>query len=206
MFDLKKSLKKQSGKISQPLLISLVIGATVLLSIFLILTGKNKSETSDEHAEEESGEEHGGETEEHAEGVSLTAKQLVEQGIQLSAVDQGPVVKLSSYPAKLNVNTDQQAHVSPSFSGHVENVYVELGQKVQKGQPLATLLVPDLVDQQANFKMEQTNLELAKQDFDRERQLWSQGISAKQDYQRASNAYKRAHLQAFLPLLLANAG
>ena len=115
MFDLKNSLKKQSGKISQPLLIGLVIGATVLLSIFLILTGKNKSETSDEHAEEESGEE-------HAEGVSLTAKQLVEQGIQLSAVDQGPVVKLSSYPAKLNVNTDQQAHVSPSFSGHVENV------------------------------------------------------------------------------------
>ena len=56
MFDLKNSLKKQSGKISQPLLISLVIGATVLLSIFLILTGKNKSETSDEHAEEESGE------------------------------------------------------------------------------------------------------------------------------------------------------
>ena len=93
MFDLKNSLKKQSGKISQPLLISLVIGATVLLSIFLILTGKNKSETSDEHAEEESGEEQGGETEEHAEGVSLTAKQLVEQGIQLSAVDQGPVVK-----------------------------------------------------------------------------------------------------------------
>ena len=177
MFDLKNSLKKQSGKISQPLLIGLVIGATVLLSIFLILSGKNKSETSDEHAEEEGAEEHGseehgGETEEHAEGVSLTAKQLVEQGIQLSAVDQGPVVKLSSYPAKLNVNTDQQAHVSPSFSGHVENVYVELGQKVQKGQPLATLLVPDLVDQQANLKIEQTNLELAKQDFERERQLW----------------------------------
>lgn len=97
--------------------------------------------------------------------MSLTAKQLVEQGIQLSAVDQGPVVNLSSYPAKLNVNTDQQAHVSPSFSGHVENVYVELGQKVQKGQPLATLLVPDLVDQQANLKIEQTNLELAKQDL-----------------------------------------
>ena len=134
-------------------------------------------------------------TEEHAEGVSLTAKQLVEQGIQLSAVDQGPVVKLSSYPAKLNVNTDQQAHVSPSFSGHVENVYVELGQKVQKGQPLAALLVPDLVDQQANLKIEQTNLELAKQDYDRERQLWSQGISAKQDYQRAYNSYKRAQIQ-----------
>lgn len=194
MFDLKNSLKKQSGKISQALLISVVISVTVLLSILLIISGKNKSATSDEHTEE--GEEkHEGETEEHADGVSLTTKQLVEQGIQLSVVDQGPVVKLSSYPAKLNVNTDQQAHVSPSFSGHVENVYVELGQKVQKGQPLAALLVPDLVDQQANLKIEQTNLELAKQDFERERQLWSQGISAKQDYQRAYSSYKRAQIQ-----------
>lgn len=194
MFDLKNSLKKQSGKISQTLLISVVISVTVLLSILLIISGKNKPATSDEHAEE--GEEkHEGETDEHADGVSLTAKQLVEQGIQLSVVDQGPVVKLSSYPAKLNVNTDQQAHVSPSFSGHVENVYVELGQKVQKGQPLAVLLVPDLVDQQANLKIEQANLELAKQDFERERQLWSQGISAKQDYQRAYSSYQRAQIQ-----------
>src|SRR5690606_13998339 len=38
-------------------------------------------------------------------------------------------------------------------------------------------------------------LELAKQDFERERQLWSQGISAKQDYQRAYNSYKRAQIQ-----------
>ena len=105
------------------------------------------------------------------------------------------MIQLNSYPAKLSLNTDQQAHVSPSFSGHVENVYVELGQKVQKGQPLATLLVPDLVDQQANLKIEQSNLELAKQDFNREQQLWSQGISAKQDYQRAYHSYKRAQIQ-----------
>ena len=196
MFDLQSNLKKHTGKTSQPLLISLVIAATVILSILLILMDKNKSKTSAGHAEAESAEQQDhGETDAHVESISLTSKQLVQQGIQLLAVDQGAVIQLNSYPAKLSLNTDQQAHVSPSFSGHVENVYVELGQKVQKGQPLATLLVPDLVDQQANLKIEQSNLELAKQDFNREQQLWSQGISAKQDYQRAYHSYKRAQIQ-----------
>ena len=196
MFDLQSSLKKHTGKTSQPLLISLVIAATVILSIVLILMDKNKSKASAGHAEAESAEQHDdGETDAHVESISLTSKQLVQQGIQLLVVEQGAVIQLNSYPAKLSLNTDQQAHVSPSFSGHVENVYVELGQKVQKGQPLATLLVPDLVDQQANLKIEQSNLELAKQDFNREQQLWSQGISAKQDYQRAYHSYKRAQIQ-----------
>ena len=196
MFDLQSSLKKHTGKTSQPLLISLVIAATVILSIVLILMDKNKSKASAGHAEAESAEQQDdGETDAHVESISLTSKQLVQQGIQLLVVEQGAVIQLNSYPAKLSLNTDQQAHVSPSFSGHVENVYVELGQKVQKGQPLAALLVPDLVDQQANLKIEQSNLELAKQDFDREQQLWSQGISAKQDYQRAYHSYKRAQIQ-----------
>ncbi len=196
MFDLQSSLKKHTGKTSQPLLISLVIATTILLSIVLILMDKNKSKASAGHAEAESAEQQDhGETDAHVESISLTSKQLVQQGIQLLAVDQGAVIQLNSYPAKLSLNTDQQAHVSLSFSGHVENVYVELGQKVQKGQPLAALLVPDLADQQANLKIEQSNLELAKQDFNREQQLWSQGISAKQDYQRAYHSYKRAQIQ-----------
>jgi multidrug resistance efflux pump len=38
-------------------------------------------------------------------------------------------------------------------------------------------------------------LDLAQQDYERERSLWSQGISAKQDYQRAYNAYRQAQIQ-----------
>jgi cobalt-zinc-cadmium efflux system membrane fusion protein len=34
-------------------------------------------------------------------------------------------------------------------------VYVELGQQVKRGQALANLLVPDLVDQQANLQIAQ---------------------------------------------------
>ena len=205
--------QNQQGKISQKLLMVIALVVTALLAVGLFIVGKNKPVEKDEHghgeseAHAEEGHEHqeGGEqaekegehqeNDDHADAIRLTAQQIAEQGVQLAKVELGAVTKSAFYPAKLMVNTDRQAHVSPAFSGHVQSVSVELGQQVKKGQALATLLVPDLVDQQSNLQIAQSNLQLAKQDYERERQLWSQGISAKQDYQRAYNAYQQAQIQ-----------
>ncbi|VDA14180.1 hypothetical protein BANRA_01697 [Acinetobacter baumannii] len=51
---------------------------------------------------------------------------------KIEQAELGEVPQLQTYPAKLVVNTDRQAHVSPSFSGRVEAVYVELGQQVKR--------------------------------------------------------------------------
>lgn len=218
MLNLKHNLKNQHGKISQSVLIIIALVITVLVALGLFISGKNKPAKADEHGHGESEahaedghgkeaehdhkeggdhahEEGADDAEGHEEAISLTAQQMAEQGVQLAKVEVGAVSKSASYPAKLTVNTDRQAHVSPAFSGHVQSVSVELGQHVKKGQALATLLVPDLVDQQSSLQIAQSNLQLAKQDYERERQLWSQGISAKQDYQRAYNAYQQAQIQ-----------
>lgn len=218
MLNLKHKLKNQHGKISQSVLIIIALVITALVALGLFISGKNKPAKTDEHGHDES-EAHADETQDkeaehdhkeggdhaheegadgaddHAEAISLSAQQMAEQGVKLAKVEVGAASKSASYPAKLTVNTDRQAHVSPAFSGHVQSVSVELGQHVKKGQALATLLVPDLVDQQSNLQIAQSNLQLAKQDYERERQLWSQGISAKQDYQRAYNAYQQAQIQ-----------
>lgn len=199
MLNLKNKILNQQGRISQKMLMLLTIGITALLSMGVWWLSQKPSTNEDEHghaeAEEHAGEGDHGEAEEHAAAIALTAKQLAEQGIQLAVAELGAVVKSTAYPAKLVVNTDRQAHVAPAFAGHVEAVYVELGQQVKKGQALACLLVPDLVDQQASLQVEQANLELARQDYEREKKLWSEGISAKQDYQRAYNAYQQAQIQ-----------
>lgn len=57
---------------------------------------------------------------------------MVEQGLKVAVASTGLVEKLTTLPGKLVVNTDQQAHISPNFSGHVEQVNVALGQSVQK--------------------------------------------------------------------------
>ena len=200
MRQMQRNLKNQLGKISQKLLIVMALIVTTLLALGLLISGQGSSAKQDAHGHAEGEDEksehaHAEAEDEHGEEIALTAKQITEQGIQLALVEVGAVTKSASYPAKVTVNTDRQAHVSAAFSGYVEKVNVELEQRVVKGQALATLMVPDLVDQQANLQMVQANLELARQDYERERQLWSQGISAKQDYQRAYNTYKQAQIQ-----------
>ncbi|MCH7335803.1 efflux RND transporter periplasmic adaptor subunit [Acinetobacter sp. NIPH 2699] len=190
---------------SQWVWIAIIVVVTVLLASVLLWNSKSKTTANtehgeqghshqeneqDEHAHDEEGEEHDSE-----EGLSLSTAQMQQHSVKLAQVALGEVNQVQSFPAKLVVNTDRQAHVSPSFAGRVEAVYVELGQQVKRGQALANLLVPDLVDQQANLQIAQTNLDLAKQDYERERSLWSQGISAKQDEQRAYNAYRQAQIQ-----------
>lgn len=186
----------QFGKISQPILITVLIGLTILISLWIWLS--NRNEKNDTH-------EHEGETEQHAEEntedshseegeIQLTAQQLVEHGLKVETVTKGEVNSFVKLPGKLVVNTDQQAHISPNFSGHVEQVHVALGQYVERGQTLAVLSVPELIDQQANLNMAQSNLRLAQQEYQREQQLWSQGISAKQDLQRAENVYRQAQI------------
>ena len=188
---------KQNGKISQSLMIAILILITVLVSLAIWLSskkteseGQGYDEGNAEHSDEDSSEE--GHAEEGE--IQLTSQQMVEQGLKVAVASTGLVEKLTTLPGKLVVNTDQQAHISPNFSGHVEQVNVALGQSVQKGQTLAVLIVPELIDQQANLRMAQVNLDLARKDYQREQQLWSQGISAKQDYQRAENAYRQAQI------------
>ncbi len=188
---------KQNGKISQSLMIAILILITVLVSLAIWLSSK-KTE-SEGHGHDEGNAEHSDEDsseEGHAEEgeIQLTSQQMVEQGLKVAVASTGLVEKLTTLPGKLVVNTDQQAQISPNFSGYVEQVNVALGQSVQKGQTLAVLILPELIDQQANLRMAQVNLDLARKDYQREQQLWSQGISAKQDYQRAENAYRQAQI------------
>ena len=188
---------KQNGKISQSLMIVVLILITVLVSLAIWLSskkteseGRGYDEGNAEQSDEDSSEE--GHAEEGE--IQLTSQQMVEQGLKVAVASTGLVEKLTTLPGKLVVNTDQQAHISPIFSGYVEQINVALGQSVQKGQTLAVLTVPELIDQQANLRMAQVNLDLARKDYQREQQLWSQGISAKQDYQRAENAYRQAQI------------
>ena len=188
---------KQNGKISQSLMIVVLILITVLVSLAIWLSskkteseGRGYDEGNAEYSDEDSSEE--GHAEEGE--IQLTSQQMVEQGLKVAVASTGLVEKLTTLPGKLVVNTDQQAHISPKFSGYVEQINVALGQSVQKGQTLAVLIVPELIDQQANLRMAQVNLDLARKDYQREQQLWSQGVSAKQDYQRAENAYRQAQI------------
>lgn len=192
----------------QIFLILAIIAITAVIAIFLMFadSADSKKEVETETKTEitkgkdkEVGHEGHAEESEHAheasEDIELSNAQIASQQIKIEAAGIGSINRNVSIPGRLLVNADQQAHISPNFTGRVEAVYVQTGQYVKKGQPLATLLVPELVDLQANIRMMQSQLELAKSNYQREKSLWQKGISAKQDYLLAENQFKQAQIE-----------
>ncbi|TQR73073.1 efflux transporter periplasmic adaptor subunit, partial [Acinetobacter sp. RF14B] len=90
---------KQNGKLSQPLMIAILIGVTILVGIAIWFNSKNTP--SDPHAHEEDHGQHAhaeGSDEAHAEqgehgAIQLTAQQMAEQGLKIAVVSTGMVEK-----------------------------------------------------------------------------------------------------------------
>lgn len=195
----------QPNRNKQVILIIAIIVITVLIATFLLMSTnsnqvkENQPETASETAKAVTQEAGHAEESEHAheakEDIELTNAQIASQQIKIETTTLGKADRNVNLPGRLLVNADQQAHISPNFAGQVEAVYVQTGQSIQKGQRLATLLVPELVNLQANIRLMQSRLDLAKSNYERERSLWQQGISAKQDYLLAENQYRQAQIE-----------
>ncbi|MGD7357804.1 efflux RND transporter periplasmic adaptor subunit, partial [Ralstonia pseudosolanacearum] len=99
-------------------------------------------------------------------------------------------------PGEIRLNDDRTAHVVPRVAGVAEQVAVELGQPVTRGQLLAVLSSPALSDQRSELQAAQQRLALAQEAHAREKRLWEQGIAAAQDYQQARTALQEARIAA----------
>lgn len=201
-------MKNQSSntfrKNLQLILIIVVILTTLLLAGILLLNKPQPSDNSEEKEASsateraEKGEEHAEEAEhEHptASVIKLSNAQIASQQLKIEQVIKGNIDQQVQLAGRLVVNTDQQAHVSPSFAGRVDAVYVQTGQHVKKGQALASLVVPELVDMQGNLSTLEAKQVLALTEYQREKTLWQQGISAKQDYLQADSQYKQVQIE-----------
>jgi RND family efflux transporter MFP subunit len=81
-----------------------------------------------------------------------------------------------------NVDTKENLIIYPEFSGTLTNVYVKEGQRVNKGQLLARIDDGGLSSQLAQM---QTQYELAKTTFERQKRLWEQKIGSEIQYLQA---------------------
>ncbi len=59
--------------------------------------------------------------------------------LEIEVVSGGPVERMASFPAEIQINRDRAAAVSPKYAGTVREMYVEIGDAVKKGDLLATI-------------------------------------------------------------------
>lgn len=126
--------------------------------------------------------------------LELSAQQIQIAGIQLAKAQARTIDSTVRLPGEIRFDEDRTAHVVPRISGVVENVPVNLGDNVKKGQTLAVIASQQISDQRSELAAAQRRSELAKTTLSREKQLWQDGISAEQDYLLARQTAQEADI------------
>ncbi len=86
-----------------------------------------------------------------------------------------------------DVKTKQNVLIYPEMAGTLQRVYVKEGQRVRKGQTLASIDDGGMSSQLAQLK---TQSALAKTTFERQKRLWEQKIGSEIQYLQAKATYE----------------
>lgn len=85
------------------------------------------------------------------------------------------------------ISPKKEVAIKPRVSGIVEQVFVEEGEMVKKGDPIAKVkIVPDMVslnNAKNRVQMAELSVQDAKQNFDRQKTLLDQGVIAESEFQ-----------------------
>ncbi|GGI52880.1 efflux RND transporter periplasmic adaptor subunit [Oxalicibacterium solurbis] len=166
-----------------------ILCAGILLGLLILLGGNHASGDADEHGHAEN-QTHAEGQESKAATAAFDDTRIKAAGIALAEAGPATIRTTVTLPGEIGFNQDRTAHVVPRLAGVVQSVPANLGQSVKKGEVLAVLASTQLSEQRSELLAVRQRLSLARNIYQREKQLWEEKISAEQDYLQA-----RANLQ-----------
>ena len=161
--------------------IKLIFGI-LAMAFFITACGTSSTKESDEHGEhEEEGHEEG--------AVSLTEQQMDAIGLKLVQLERRTLNIAVSASGTLEVSPQDKADVSPIIGGLVKSIKVFEGDKVRKGQILATLEHPDFIQLQQDYINTVNSLDYLEKEYYRQKKLYEEKVGSGKDFQKTSADY-----------------
>tara|TARA_R110000782_G_scaffold236819_3_gene322957 strand:+ start:27791 stop:29068 length:1278 start_codon:yes stop_codon:yes gene_type:complete len=162
--------------------IKLIIGI-ITIAALMSACGSSSPKEKEEHGEhEEAG--HG------EEGiVSLTEQQMDAIGLKMVQIEKKTLNIAVSASGSLEMAPQDKADVSPVIGGIVKSVNVFEGDKVRKGQVLATLEHPDFIQLQQDYINTVNSLEYLEKEYERQKKLYEEKVGSGKDFQKTSADY-----------------
>lgn len=123
-----------------------IVAAVTITIVALALNRTNRTASGNDHSDHsESG--HDGKKDAHGEAghgeseglIDLSDDQIAAAGIATDTVKSGSLRTEIALPAEVKLNADNVAHIFPRFSGVVKQVQKSVGDRVKKGEVLATI-------------------------------------------------------------------
>ncbi|MFV0483945.1 MAG: efflux RND transporter periplasmic adaptor subunit [Bacteroidales bacterium] len=161
----------------------------VLLSALMSCGGGNKQGKTAEP-----------EHEEHSEGeegvVKLSEKQRDALGLKLGTFEQRNLTTLVKTNGQLEVPPAASASVTAIIGGNVKSIKVFQGDKVRKGQVLASLEHPDYISLQEDYAEVANRLDFLELEYERQKKLFENNVGAGKDFQQVKAEFATARAKA----------
>jgi len=126
--------------------------------------------------------------------VKIPDEILKSIGIEIRKAGPAKIKPMLRLPGEIGFNEYNIVQVVPRAPGQVFAVNRQRGEHVRKGDVLAVIESPLLVDLRSQFLAAKKRLAFARITFEREKELWEERISAKQDYLAAQQALNDAEI------------
>lgn len=120
--------------------------------------------------------------------ISLLDPSLSEKARLVEIVKVEPQLFERFIEVQGTVTADERINVSAEIPGRITNLYVEEGDRISKGNKIASL---DLEGLEKQIDEVETSLELANDVFARQERLWNQNIGSELQYLQAKNNKER---------------
>ena len=114
--------------------------------------------------------------------IEMSDTAVKRNNIRIMTAGPATIKPTLSLPGEIIFNHHTLVQVVPRMSGVVTSVSRHVGQQVKKGEILAVIESPMLAELRSQYLIAQKRFHLAQKTFKREKQLWKEKITAKQDY------------------------
>ncbi len=126
--------------------------------------------------------------------VEMPTDMLKSIGVEILTAGPAIIKPKLKLPGEVIFNEHTIVRVVPRVAGLVTSVQGHHGQHVKKGEVLAIIESPMLADLRSQYYVAKKRLGLTRATYEREKQLWEEKISAKQDFLLAQELWNEAEI------------
>jgi cobalt-zinc-cadmium efflux system membrane fusion protein len=138
--------------------------------------------------------------------ASLSPEQIQAVGIAYGNVEMKELTAIISANGNLKVPNDKKASATSLFGGTIRTINVQVGDRVRKGQVIATITNPQFVQLQEEYLTANSQITMAEQEYNRQKELFDNNAGVRRNLQNAETELrtlrtKRASLQQQIQLM-----
>lgn len=126
--------------------------------------------------------------------IAMPEKQQQSLGIRVVPLVKNGQMRSKQFPAEITVPIAQERIVTAPQSGLLDTLYVAAGQEVQKGQAIAHISSPELVNLQREYLQAKSQHGLNQKSYNRDSELFKDGIIAQRRYLETEAATQSSDL------------